>query len=133
MSRYQLETPVVAWDDRHEKKITVLRTRGDKYGYEQQKCVITIEGQGFKRPRFLSVVGFRSVETSWVTGKLVLLKLDIGHVAGVDAVYDAEKDKLVYCESVSYVVDIEPGGSADGSQTFRSVTNSVSGAARSPH
>jgi len=39
LNRYQLEAPVVVWDDSHEKKITVLRTRGDKYGYEQQKCV----------------------------------------------------------------------------------------------
>ena len=58
LKRYLLEAPVVVWDDNHEKEITVLRTRGDKYGYEQQKCVMTIEGKGVKRPRFLSVLGF---------------------------------------------------------------------------
>ncbi|MBI4328020.1 MAG: hypothetical protein HY674_22545 [Chloroflexi bacterium] len=114
LSRYQLEAPVVVWNDSHEKKITVLRTRGDKDGYELQKCVMTIDGNGLRRPRFLSILGFRNIETSWITGKLVLIKLDIGHVAGVDAIYDAEKDTLVYCESVSYVVHIEDG-SANGS------------------
>lgn len=51
-----------------------------------------------------------------ITGKLALIKLDIGHVAGVDAIYDAEKDELVYCESVHYAVEIEPAGLANGRQ-----------------
>jgi hypothetical protein len=128
MSRYQLEAPAVVWDYNHQRKITTLRTRGDKYGYEEQKCVITIEGEGIKRPRFLSILGFRNVETSWITGKLVLLKLDIGHVAGVEAVYDAERDNFVYCESVSYVLGIEPDGPANGSQPSRSETKQTSSA-----
>jgi hypothetical protein len=131
LNRYQLEAPVVVWDVSHEQKITVLRTRGDKYGYEQQKCVMTIEGKGVKRPRFLSVLGFRNIETSWVTGKLALIKLDIGHVAGVDAIYDAEKDKLVYCESVHYAVEIEPTGLTNGSQPFPTETNRTPPAAGS--
>ena len=97
---YQLEAPAVVWDDAHDRKITLIRTRGDKYGYEQQKCVMTIEGKGLKSPRFLSVLGFRNIQASWITGKLVVIKLDIGHVAGVDAIYDSETDKLIYCESV---------------------------------
>ena len=123
LNRYQLEAPVVVWDDSHEKKITVLRTRGDKYGYEQQKCVMTIEGKGIKRPRFLSVLFFRNITTTWITGKLVLIKLDIGHVAGVDAIYDAGKDKLVYCESVHYGAEIEPAGLANRRQPFPTETN----------
>jgi hypothetical protein len=131
LSRYQLEAPVVAWDQDHLRKITVSRTRGDKYGYDQQKCVITIEGEGLKRPRSLSVLDFRTVDGSWITAKLVLIKLDIGHVAGVEAIYDVEKDKIVYCESLSYIIGIEPGGAANGSQPFRSETNSTPSAAGS--
>jgi hypothetical protein len=69
-------------------------------------------------------LGFRSIVASWITGKLVVIKLDIGHVAGVDAIYDSETDKLIYCESVSY--DIEPDGAANGSQPIRSETNRTS-------
>jgi hypothetical protein len=108
MSRYQVEARVVVWDEGHERKATVSRTRGEKYGYEEQKCVITIEGAGIKRARFLSVLGFREVEISWITRRLVRLRLDIGHVAGVEAVYDAERDRLVYCESISYSNDANP-------------------------
>ena len=107
LKRYLLEAPVVVWDDNHEKKITV----------------------------FLSVLLFRNITTTWITGKLVLIKLDIGHVAGVDAIYDAGKDKLVYCESVHYAVEIEPSGGADAGQPFRSIyiTGSVvAGPYRSP-
>ncbi len=123
LNPYQLEPPVVIWDSAHERKITIQRTSGDRYGYEQQKCVMTIEGKGIKHPRFLSVLGFRNIETAWVTGKLVLIKLNIGHVAGVDAIYDAEKDRLVYCESVHYGVGIEPAGLANRRQPFPTETN----------
>ena len=128
LSRYQLEAPVVVWDQGHLRKITVSRTRGDKYGYDQQKCVITIEGEGLKHPGSLSVVDFRTVEGSWITAKLVLIKLDIGHVAGVEAIYDVEKDKVVYCESVSYLSGIELKGPASGSHPCRADTNRVSSA-----
>jgi hypothetical protein len=131
LNRYQLEPPVVVWDQNQEKKITVLRTRGDKYGYEEQKCVLTMEGTGIKIPRFLSVLGFRNIETTWITGKLVLIRLGIGHVAGVDAIYDAENDKLVYCESVLCVIEQE--GPANPRQRLRSETNRTSSATGSRH
>jgi hypothetical protein len=102
---YELEPPAVIWDSAHDRKITILRTRGDKYGYEQQKCVVTVEGGSLTCPRFLSVLGFRNVEASWITGKLIAIKLDIGHVAGVDAIYDVEGNKLLYCESVTYITE----------------------------
>jgi hypothetical protein len=129
LSSYQLEPSTVVWNGTHDRKITIQRTRGDRYGYEQQKCVLTVEGLGVKRVRFLSVLGFRNVEASWTTGKLIAIKLDIGHVAGVDAIYDVEADKLIYCESVTYL--IEPDGAANGSQPMGSETNRTSSAAGS--
>ena len=129
LSPYQLEPPVVIWDGAHERKITIQRTRGDRYGYDQQKCVLTAEGGNLKGARFLSVLDFRSVEASWITGKLILITVDIGHVAGVDAIYDVEADKLIYCESVTHI--IEPDGPASGSQPFGSETNRTSSAAGS--
>ena len=127
LNPYELEAPTVVWDSVHDRKITILRTRGDKYGYEQQKCVMTVEGRGLKSPRFLAVLAFRNVEASWITGKLIMIKLDIGHVAGVEAIYDVEGDKVIYCESVSYT--IEPDSAVNGSQPIRSETNGTSSAA----
>ena len=122
LTHYELETPVVVWDLGHQRKITVVRTRGDRYGYERQKCVITIEGERLKKARVLSVLGFRVVKASWITEKLVFIDLDVGHVAGVQAIYDAEADKVIYCESVEYFFPIE-GSAANGSQPIRSETN----------
>lgn len=130
LSPYQLEPPAEMWDSAHARKITILRTRGDKYPYEQQKCVLTIEGGDLKNARFLSVLGFRTVEASWITSKLVAIKLDIGHGAGVEAIYDAETQKLLYCESLTYI--IEQDGPANGSQSMGSGTNRTPSAAGPP-
>ncbi|MBI3852360.1 MAG: hypothetical protein HY298_19055 [Verrucomicrobia bacterium] len=102
LGEYELEAPVVVWGDSHRRKTTVFRTRGDKYGYENQKCIIRIEGRGLDQPRELSITDFRTVTVSWITAKLILIELDIGHIAGVDAIYDVEKDSWIYQESVSY-------------------------------
>ena len=45
LASYALEAPSISWDALRERKVTVLRTRGDKYPYEEQKCVITVEGK----------------------------------------------------------------------------------------
>ncbi len=106
LSEYELEAPVVVWDSSHRKKATVFRTRGDKY--EDQKCIIRVEGRSLDKPRELSVTDFRTVTVSWITAKLILINLDIGHIAGVDAIYDVEKDSWIYQESVSYPLILPP-------------------------
>jgi hypothetical protein len=99
---YDLDAPIVVWDTGHHRKITVVRTDGGKYGYDQQRCLITISGAGLDQPRFLSVLDFRTVKTSWITEKFILIDLDIGHVAAVKAIYDVEDDKFVYRQSLLY-------------------------------
>ena len=126
-----LEAPSISWDGLRERKVTVLRTRGDKYPYEEQKCVITVEGKGLEKPRVLSATHFRTVDISWITGKLILLRLGIGHVAAVEAIYDIEKDSWVYRESVEYAKKVGPDGAANGSQRIRSEANQTSSAAGS--
>ena len=131
IANYALEAPSIIWDDLRKRKVTVLRTRGDKYPYEEQKCVITVEVSGFETPRVLSAAHFRTVDVSWITGKLILIRLGIGHVAAVEAIYDTEKDSWVYRESVQYIKKVEPEGAANRSQPIRSETNSTSRAAGS--
>jgi len=131
LERYELENPTTVWDKHLRRKATVRRTRGDKYPYEDQKCVITLEGHGLEQPRFISLSDFRSVEVSWITGKLVLIEVGIGHVAAVEVIYDTEKDLWVYRESVQYTKKVEPDGPANGSQPLRRKTNRTSSAAGS--
>jgi hypothetical protein len=128
LSRYERETPAVVWNSAHEGKITIQRTRGDRYGYDQQRCVISVEGNNLKVPRYLSVRNFRAVTASWVTDKLILIKLDLGHVAGVEAIYDAERDTLIYCESVTCF--IQPENSLSANWRTHSKTNAAPSVAR---
>ena len=100
LSRHELEAPVEVWHDLRRRKVTVLRTRGDKYPYEDQKAVITIEGRGLEMPKALSASDFRTVDVSWITEKLIFIRVGIGHVAAVETIYDVEKDSWLYRESV---------------------------------
>lgn len=98
----ELEEPVVVWDSAKQRRATIRRTRGDLYPYENQRCVIEIDGDGFDEPRFISARGFRTVSLSWITGKLILVELGVGRVAAVEAVYDAEADDWLYRKSVHF-------------------------------
>ncbi len=119
LAGYTLQAPVIVWDDSRQRKVTVLRTKGDAYPYEEQKCVITVEGTGLGTPQVLSAAHFRTVDVSWITGKLILLKLGIGHVAAVEAIYDTEKDSWLYRESVQYAKKVEADASAIETQPVR--------------
>jgi hypothetical protein len=99
LAHHSLESPTIV-TNQNQRKLTVLRTRGDRYSYEEQKCVITVEGPGIEKTRTLSAQGFRTVGTSWVTGKLILIRLGIGPVAMVEAIYDTEKDAWLYRASL---------------------------------
>jgi len=105
--RYELEAPVVIWDELSQRKVTVLRTRGDKYPYEDQKTLITVEGRGLETSRVLSATDFRTVEVLWITGKLIFVRLGLGNIAAVEAVYDVEKDLWAYRESVQYIQNVD--------------------------
>jgi len=115
---YALEVPTVARNNNGQRVATVRRTRGEKYPYEEQKCAITVEGAGLDTPRVLSASHFRTVEVSWITNKLLLLRLGIGNVAAVEAIYDTEKDIWIYRESVQYNKTVELRGSTAKYRSF---------------
>ena len=52
---YALEVPTVAHNNNGQRVATVRRTRGDKYPYEDQKCEITVEGDGLETPQLRPV------------------------------------------------------------------------------
>jgi len=103
LGSYALEVPVVAWDERRSRSATVVRTRGDAYPYERQKGVITIEGEGIEEPVELSVSRFRTINVSWISEKLIQIKIGVSRTAVVEAIYDILNREWVYLESLQYV------------------------------
>jgi len=99
---FELEPPVVVWDAGHYRKITIVRLQAGKLG-DYERGIITISGEGLDQPRFLSLCDFRHVKASWVTEKLILIRLYLGRIAAVETIYDVEEDKFVYRQSLSYV------------------------------
>jgi hypothetical protein len=115
----ELEKPIVVSSDQC-RKATVIRTCGDKYGYQNQKCLITFAGKGLDKPRIVSVANFRTVDVSWITGKLVLIDVNIGHVASTQSIYDVEKSAWVYQESLQYYPDqAEPSTAPNATSPLR--------------
>ncbi len=110
LGSYSLEIPVVAWDDSRKRSATVVRTRGDAYPYERQKGFVTIEGEGLEESRVLSVSHFRTIDVSWVTEKLILIRIGVGRVAAVEAIYDVIASEWIYRESVQYIEEGEIRG-----------------------
>ncbi len=105
LGSYERETPQVVWNDSQTRSATVIRTRGDTYPYERQKGFITIEGDGLEKPRVLSVSHFRTIDVTLVTEKLILIRIGVGRVAGVGAIYDVMEEAWVYGESLQYIED----------------------------
>lgn len=107
LGSYERETPQVVWNASQTRSATVIRTRGDAYPYERQKGLIAIEGDGLDNTRVLSVSHFRTIDVSWVTEKLILIRIGVGRVAVVEAIYDVIASEWIYRESVQYIEDGE--------------------------
>ncbi len=107
LGSYERETPQVVWNASQTRSSTVIRTRGDTYPYERQKGLITIEGDGLEKPRVLSVSHFRTIDVSWVTEKLILIRIGVGRVAAVEAVYDILEKTWIYQESLQFVESVD--------------------------
>ncbi len=103
LGSYSLEVPVVVWDAARKRSATVNRTRGDAYPYERQRGLIIVEGAGLDEARVVSVSHFRTIDVSWVTEKLILIRIGVGRVAAVEAIYDVVEESWIYRESVQYI------------------------------
>ncbi len=109
LSQFAQEAPEVAWNGLdHQRKVTVSRTDGTKYGDEDQKAVIRIEGRGLAKPEELWMKGFRVITVTWINDKLIFIDANISHTTNVQAIYDVEKQVWIYRESVRYL-DVQPG------------------------
>ncbi len=98
-----VEPVVRVHNDSRDRTLLIQRTRGSHYGYEKQLGLLRVEGTGLESGRVISMRGFRTLEASWITRKLVLIRIGLGPVAVVEAIYDVEADAWIYRESLEYL------------------------------
>ena len=80
---------------------SVWRTDGAKVPYEDAEAHILIETK--QGPHvYLRAKGFRSLNVSWIGERLLLIKRDIGHVAGIEEIFDLVDRKWILQQSVHY-------------------------------
>jgi hypothetical protein len=99
-----LEKGVAVWSDFRNRKATLVLSDATKIPYDKSIGSITIESRG--RPnQSIRLKGFRTVEIKWINDRLLYIVCDIGHIAGVDAIFDAQTGKWIYRQSMSYGSD----------------------------
>ena len=79
----------------------VLRTDGTKIPYENAEARISIESE-LGETAHITMKGFRSVSADWIGERLLFIRRDIGHVAGIEEIYDVVDGKWVIQQSVHY-------------------------------
>ena len=79
----------------------VIRTDGVKIPYENAEAHITVETE-LGETVHLRVKGLRSVSASWIGERLLFISRDIGHVAGIEEIYDVVDGKWLLQQSVAY-------------------------------
>lgn len=95
-----LDPPLILQSVRKSRTATLLQS-GLKVPYEKQVAVITIESAG-GRKRFLVFRSFRAIDMKWVNDRLLYFDVDVGHIAGIQALFDAETGRWLYRQSVEY-------------------------------
>ena len=96
-----LEKDVTLWSEFRNRKATLVLSDATKIPYDRAIGSITIESRD--RPKqYIRLSGFRTVEIKWINDRLLYIDCDIGHIASVDAIFDAQTGKWIYRQSMSY-------------------------------
>ena len=96
-----LEKDVTVWSEFRNRKATLVLSDATKIPYDKEIGSITIESRD--RPnQYIRLRGFRWVEIKWINDRLLYIYCDIGHIASVDAIFDAQTGKWIYRQSMSY-------------------------------
>ena len=79
----------------------LLRTDGTTIPYENAEARISIESE-LGETAHIRMKGFRSVSADWIGERLLFIRRDIGHVAGVEEIYDVVDGKWLVQQSIHY-------------------------------
>ena len=69
------------------------------YAQEEAHILVTTD---LGKPVFLRVCRFRILEVRWINERLIYLERDMGHVAGVEELFDVIEGKWLFQKSVEY-------------------------------
>ena len=96
-----LEKDVTVWSPFRNRKATLVRSDGTKMDALDAVGSITIESRD--RPKqYIRLRVFRRVTIKWINDRLLYIDCDVGHVVGVDAIFDAYTGKWIYRQEESY-------------------------------
>ena len=96
-----VEKDVTVWSEFRNRRATLVLSDATKIPYDKAIGSITIESRN-KPNQYIRLRGFRTVEIKWINDRLLYIDCDIGHIAGVDAIFDAQTGKWIYRQSISY-------------------------------
>ncbi len=101
------QEPAIAVASPHQIwNATITRTDGAKVPYDNSLGRIEVKSDG-QPMTVIRIHGFRTVTVKWVNDRLLHIGLGLGHIAGVDAIYDTKDHRWVYQDSVSYPPRLE--------------------------
>jgi len=96
-----VEKDVTVWSEFRNRRATLVLSDATKIPYDKAIGSITIESRN-KPNQYIRLRGFRTVEIKWINDRLLYIDCDIGHIASVDAIFDAQTGKWIYRQSMSY-------------------------------
>ncbi len=67
--------------------VVLTQTDPIKIPYDDETAYIEVTGEQFA-PLYIEVKNFRGVELSWATDRILVIRRDIGHIAGMEEVID---------------------------------------------
>ena len=96
-----VEKDVTVWSEFRNRRATLVLSDATKIPYDKAIGSITIESRN-KPNQYIRLRGFRTVKIKWINDRLLYIDCDIGHIASVDAIFDAQTGKWIYRQSMSY-------------------------------
>ncbi len=96
-----LEPAVVVNSPIGSSTARVVRTDGTKIPYEDAEAHITV-ASAFGDTIYFKSKGFRTVDVQWIGERFLFISKGIGHIVGVEEIYDVVDKKWLVQQTVSY-------------------------------
>ncbi len=96
-----LEPHLVATSPHAFAQSKLVQTDAAKVPYERETAHIEVTGPQIKS-LYIEVVGFRTIQVTWVTDRILVITRDIGHVAGTEEVIDVVERKWLSQWQIGY-------------------------------
>lgn len=96
-----LEPTVVVNSPLGSSSARVVRTDGTKIPYEDAEAHITVVS-AFGDTIYFKSIGFRTVNVQWIGERFLFVSKGIGHIVGIEEIYDIVEKRWLVQQTVSY-------------------------------